>query len=92
MKYLGRCPCPRCLISKDKIYKLGTNIDRWVRDKMAHVDDETHQWAIEYVHKAIFEYGCGILSKVVESIVGAKSLVPTHICISAMMNIHYVTD
>lgn len=86
MKYLGRCPCPRCLISKDKIYKLGTNADRWVRGKMARVDDETRQRAIEYVRKAIFEYGRSILSKAVESIVGAKSLVPTRVRISATMN------
>jgi hypothetical protein len=92
MKYLGRCPCPRCLISKDKIYKLGTKTDQWVRSKMARIDDETCRRAIEYVCKTIFEYGRGILSKAVESVVGAKSLVPTRVRISAMMNIHYITD
>lgn len=39
MKFLGWCPCPHCLISKEKIYKLGTKVDWWVCGKMAQVDE-----------------------------------------------------
>ncbi|KAF8547219.1 hypothetical protein OG21DRAFT_1425255, partial [Imleria badia] len=41
-KFLGRCPCPRCVINKDKIYKLGTKLDQWVRSKMARETTSTH--------------------------------------------------
>jgi hypothetical protein len=93
MKYLGQVSLPT--LSNQQ----GQNIQarhkdwiRWVRSKMARVDDETRRRAIEYVRKTIFEYGRGILSKAVESVVRAKSLVPTRVRISAMMNIHYMTD
>ncbi|KAF8547088.1 hypothetical protein OG21DRAFT_1425483, partial [Imleria badia] len=42
------------------------------------VDDEPRQRLIEHVRKAIFDYGRGIVSKAVEGVIGAKSLVPTH--------------
>jgi len=79
MKFLGRCPCPRCLITKDRIYRLGTKADQWICSKMAHVDDEHRWWSINNVRKAIFEAGCSIVSKVVENIIGPKSLVPTRV-------------
>ena len=77
MKFLRNCPCPRCLITKDKIRKLGMKIDRWVRDKKAHVDDVARCWSIEGAHKAMFDLGHSIASKAVEGAIGAKSLVPT---------------
>jgi len=79
MKFLGNCPCPRCLVTKDKIYKLGTKIDQWVRDKKARVDDGARRCLIEGVRKAIFDLGCSISGKVVEGAIKAKSLVPTRV-------------
>ncbi|KAG1842081.1 hypothetical protein F4604DRAFT_1939089 [Suillus subluteus] len=32
MKFLGRCPCPRCLVQKDNIFKLGTNLINLVHE------------------------------------------------------------
>lgn len=77
MKFLGNCPCPRCLVAKGKIYKLGSRMDQWVRNKKTRIDDEARRWSIENVRKAIFEFGRSILSKAVEGVIGAKSLVPT---------------
>ena len=79
VKFLGTCLCPRCLVTKDKICKLGTKLDLWVRDKKACVNDRAHQLSIENVHKAIFDFGCSIASKAVEGVIGAKSLVPTRV-------------
>ena len=76
MKFLGTCPCPRCLITKDKICKLGMKIDRWVHDKKARIDDGACCWSIEGAHKAMFDLGRSIASKAVEGAIGAKSLVP----------------
>ena len=89
MKFLGKCPCPRCLITKDKIYKLGTKADQWTCNKRARVDDERHQWLIDNVRKAIFEAGQSIVSKVVENIIGPKSLVPMRVCIACAYHAEY---
>jgi len=80
MKFLGNCPCPHCLVTKDKIYKLGTKIDQWVHDKKARVDDGACRYLIEGVRKAIFDLGRSISGKVVEGTIRAKSLVPTRVC------------
>ena len=77
MKLLGNCPCPDCLVTKDKICKLGTKIDQWVRDKKAHVDDGARCWLIKGARKAMFDLGHSIASKAVEGTIRAKSLMPT---------------
>ena len=77
MKFLGNCPCPRCLVTKDKICKLGTKIDQWVHDKKACVDNGARCWSIKGVRKAMFDLGCSIASKAVKGAIGAKLLVPT---------------
>ena len=82
MKFLRNCPCSRCLITKDKIRKLGMKIDRWVCDKKAHVDDGAHHWLIEGACKAMFDLGCSIASKAVEGAIRAKSLVPMWVCVT----------
>jgi len=79
MKFLGQCPCPHCPVAKDKIYKLGSKIDEWVHHKRAQVDNERCQQSIETVRRSIFEFGCSVASKVVESIIGPTSLVPTQV-------------
>ncbi|KIM52690.1 hypothetical protein SCLCIDRAFT_32443 [Scleroderma citrinum Foug A] len=76
MKFLRNCPCPHCLITKDKICKLGMKIDWWVHDKKACIDDGAHRWLIKGACKAMFDLGCSIASKAVEGAIGAKSLVP----------------
>ena len=77
MKFLGNCPCLRCLVTKDKIHKLGMKNDQGVRTKKAWVDTEAHRWSIENVHRAIFEFGWSITSRAIERILGPASLVPT---------------
>ena len=77
MKFLGNCPCPCCLVTKDKICKLGTKNDQGVHTKKAWVDTEVHRWSIENVCRAIFEFGRSITSRAIERILGPASLVPT---------------
>lgn len=40
LKFLGRSPCPRCLVQKDTIFNLGAKRDRSIRKKTERVDDE----------------------------------------------------
>ena len=78
IKYLGNYPCPRCLISKADISKLGTKRDRKIRDLKEHVDDEIQQGR-RLVRDWIYKGGSGIVSAAVERILGPKSLIPTHV-------------
>jgi hypothetical protein len=79
IKYLGNYPCPRCLISKADISKLGTKHDRKLRDLKERVDDEIQQSKIRLVRDWIYKGGSGIVSAAVERILGPKSLIPTHV-------------
>ncbi|KIO00412.1 hypothetical protein M404DRAFT_49710, partial [Pisolithus tinctorius Marx 270] len=80
MKYLGKYLCPRCLVGKENISKLGSKRDRQVHRKKERVDNEPWPFSIEHARKAIFESGHSIIAAVVENILGALSLVPTRAC------------
>ena len=79
IKYLGNFLCPRCLISKADISKLGTKRDRKLCDLKERVDDEIQRSRIWLVRDWIYKGGTGIISAAVERILSPKSLIPTHI-------------
>ncbi|KAG2136441.1 hypothetical protein DEU56DRAFT_710907, partial [Suillus clintonianus] len=66
VKFLGRCPCPRCLVNKDKIDRLGNRADRRQREKGIRVDDRHRQSMIERVREFIFKLGRSVVSTFVE--------------------------
>ncbi|KAI5990725.1 hypothetical protein EDD15DRAFT_2123629, partial [Pisolithus albus] len=66
LKFLGRSPCPRCLVQKNTIFNLGAKKDRYIRRKTERVDDERRHISIENARKAIFEFGHSVLSTAVE--------------------------
>ncbi|KIO02236.1 hypothetical protein M404DRAFT_52156, partial [Pisolithus tinctorius Marx 270] len=57
LKFLGRSPCPRCLVQKATIFNLGAKKDRHSRKKTKRVDNEHRRSSIESTCKAIFEFG-----------------------------------
>lgn len=77
MKFLGRCPCPRCLIEKSNIDRFGTKQDQKQQKNNARVDNHERQNWIETAHKIIFTLGRSVISKAVEILLGPQSLVPT---------------
>ncbi|KIK26402.1 hypothetical protein PISMIDRAFT_274760 [Pisolithus microcarpus 441] len=77
LKFLGRSPCPRCLVQKNTIFNLGAKKDRYIRKKTQRVDDEHRRFSIENARKAIFEFGRSMLSTAVENILGMLSVTPT---------------
>ncbi|KAJ3512102.1 hypothetical protein NLJ89_g3716 [Agrocybe chaxingu] len=77
LKYLSRCPCPRCLILKSKIPRLGSKSDNRDRKKLLRVDDTLRRNAIETARKLMFVQGINVTSVKIERILGPKSLVPT---------------
>jgi Plavaka transposase len=78
IKYLARCPCPRCFIQKDQIGAIGTTIDEQ-RRRHERVDSEHRQGDVEMTRSWIFEKGYGIISKHIENILQPTSLVPTRV-------------
>ena len=88
IKSLGGCPCPRCLVQKDKIGKLGTLADRKTRKnlKTVQTDSIQRQKRVELTRRWIFEKGMGIGSARVEGILKKRSEVPTRVCIEQTLH------
>ncbi|PPR03767.1 hypothetical protein CVT24_007510 [Panaeolus cyanescens] len=75
IKYLAKCPCPRCTTPKKFIPALGTHVDS---QRRAHVrvDNPARQFDIEAARRAMFENGKGAKSTAVEGILDGDSSVP----------------
>ncbi|KAH9932168.1 hypothetical protein B0H21DRAFT_867145 [Amylocystis lapponica] len=76
IKYLGKCPCPRCKVEKDKISQLGTRLDSRLRSKLARVDTHARRFTIEGARQWIYK-GWSFVSKRIEDSIGVISMVPT---------------
>ena len=70
----GNCPCPRCLVVKSDIAKLGHKIDiqNRVSKARSYLSD-----TIKLARSFIYEQGRKITSKAVEQLLKSKSWVPT---------------
>lgn len=91
LKYLAQCPCPRCLLLKSKIPRLGTKRDAQERAKLMRVDDECRRKEVELVRKWIYEDGRSLTSAAVERMLGPRSLVPTRVSCSYNYSINDLT-
>ena len=81
IKYLGKHPCPRCLVEKFHIHELGSKADLRRRDKLERIDDNPRQFDVESARKLIYTQGVRINSKRIAAILDPKSLVPTRVSI-----------
>jgi len=79
VKYLGKCPCPRCLLKKGQIRELGTKRDADRRVKLARVDTLADQDVVEKARKHVFQGYKVDGSKVGGGFIGldSESRVPT---------------
>ena len=60
IKFLGACPCPTCLVSKEDIRNLGTKRDICNHERKVHTDNQVNKLMIERVRKWMYEQGQGI--------------------------------
>ncbi|KAG1881243.1 hypothetical protein F4604DRAFT_1549479, partial [Suillus subluteus] len=65
IKFLGKFPCPRCLIPKDKIDQMGSKLDRLRCTRDARMDNHARWSMIEMVRDWIFTKGRNIASSVI---------------------------
>jgi|SRR5882762_1498976 hypothetical protein len=79
IRKMGYCPCPRCLIPKDRIRNLGMARDRQQRLTLARVDDETKRFVIANSRRLIYERNYAVDSSALERILKDQSLVPTSV-------------
>ena len=78
LKYLAKCPCPRCKINKDKIIEMGTRADDYRRN-CTREDDDDVVWRIALARQFIFERGIPLTSVFVDRLLGPLSLTPTRV-------------
>lgn len=84
LKYLAQCPCPRCMIFKSKIPRLGMASDMNDRKRLERVDNERIHRDIALVRKMMFVDGVNITSTAIDNFLKSKSLVPTRVCKSSI--------
>ena len=79
LKYLAQCPCPRCLILKSNIPRLGMEVDKKARQKLARVDSKEIQDTVNNARRLIFEDGINVSSVFIDRLLKPHSLVPTRV-------------
>ncbi|KAI0316147.1 hypothetical protein OF83DRAFT_1128468 [Amylostereum chailletii] len=77
MKGLANRLCPRCLIEKHQLFRMGMKSDLRIRHVRTRVDDRTRQTAVHLARHAIFNAGLSINSAGVQDWMRPNSLVPT---------------
>ncbi|KDQ28847.1 hypothetical protein PLEOSDRAFT_1075744 [Pleurotus ostreatus PC15] len=77
IKYLGGCPCPRCLVKKADIPNLGLQEDMKTRERSGRRDSPWLQRKIDTVRIWIFSKGRLVAGSAVDKVLKAESLVPT---------------
>ncbi|KAJ8581094.1 hypothetical protein M405DRAFT_926351, partial [Rhizopogon salebrosus TDB-379] len=76
VRNLGGCPCPRCLIPKDRIQNMGRPRDRLQRETLER-NDERRGAMVSAARSLIYEKDFAVGSAVVERILKLQSWVPT---------------
>jgi hypothetical protein len=76
VRHLGGCPCPRCLIPKDRIHNMGRPQDRTQCVTLAR-DDVNRRSLVSEARKLIYEKDLGVGSTRVEHMLKPQSWVPT---------------
>ena len=82
----GICPCPRCLIPKEKLNQTGLRRDSKFRAK------HPRRFLIGYVQRArqwIYEKAKSITSTAVEGLLKSTSSVPTMVRVAARSDLKY---
>src|SRR6202789_587719 len=79
LKYLSTCPCPRCLLPRSKIPRIGSKTDTRDRLKLVRVDSESRRNAVDSARRLLFENGVNITSNRIKIILDEESLTLTRV-------------
>lgn len=75
----GLYPCPRCLVPKDEIFKIGRDDDRRTREELRRVDNAERQGRVEQARTNLYGSGYALSGDHVDGILKNGSLVPTKV-------------
>ncbi|KAI9433094.1 hypothetical protein BJY52DRAFT_1132448 [Lactarius psammicola] len=90
IKFLGKHPCPRCLVKKEQIAELGTKMDTKRRKQLARIDNNHRKQLVERARRKIYVKGVPVNSKIVSDILEEGSLTPTQNTFSQLLGPHGV--
>ena len=79
IKNRGKCPCPRCLIPKERFSNLGSRQDKRQRSTLARVDDNSRRAKVDGARRLIYEKHYALDGNAVNGLLQAQSLVPTKV-------------
>ncbi|KAF8835853.1 hypothetical protein BDN67DRAFT_992306 [Paxillus ammoniavirescens] len=77
IRNLGTCPCPWCLIPKDHVHNVASEIDVLQRSILARRDTEERHKKVAAAQKLIYEQQYVVDTPQVEALLKNESLVPT---------------
>ena len=91
MKFLGKHPCPECLVKKDDIWKMGTKLDMATRIKKARTDDQlTRDW-LQTIRNWIYRQGHTPEDAAVKRTpTHSMSLTTTQVGLSLILSLHVI--
>lgn len=79
IKNLGKCPCPRCLVTKDQISQAGTKPDLRRRHTLKRVDNAALQSSVQKTRNWLFTKGYKVTSQRLKRMLDSKSLTPMQV-------------
>lgn len=77
IRNMGNCPCPRCLLQKGSVHRVGTERDKEQRITLSRVDDKGYQDKMREARRLIYEDNWAVDSAPVQRLLKPQSLVPT---------------
>lgn len=81
IRNLGGCPCPRCLIPKDKVQDVATESDMLQRAALSRHDTVERRTKVSSARDLIYGQHYVVDTLQVEELLKSESLVPTIVCI-----------
>ena len=76
---MGACPCPRCFVAKEDIWKMGMKLDMRQREQHLRVDDEARRRIVGLAHTLVYDpiKNYNPTSAGIERLLQPRSWVPT---------------
>ncbi|OJT02243.1 hypothetical protein TRAPUB_13472 [Trametes pubescens] len=86
IKNLGKCPCPRCLVTKDQISQAGTKPDLRRRHTLKRVDNAALRTSVQKTRDWLFTKGYKVTSQRLKRVLDSKSLTPMQSAFSVRLS------
>jgi len=79
IKDFGSHPCPRCLVTTDKIHAIGREDDRKRREELRRCDNIERRKKVDEAREWLYDKGYAITGDKVDGLLKDESMVPTKV-------------